>query len=152
MQLIKNTLSDNAPFVPEIENESEKIHELARTLEGCYDNDNKIFSIKCRNCQSLLKRFGWKGNIPSTKNAVKNIQKTYGGDWEWLENISGLTGHNGRHFVLTAWYLYGIHGIFMENISGLTGPNGRHFVLTAWYLYGIHLLVSLMLKLYSPDI
>ena len=94
----KNTLSDNAPFVPGIENESEKIQELARTLEGCYDNDKKIFSIKCRNCQSLLKRFGWKGNVPSAENAVKNIHKTYGGDWEWLKNISGLTGLNGRHF------------------------------------------------------
>ena len=99
MQLIR-THSDNAPFVPEIKNESEQIQELARTPEDCHNNDSKIFCITCRNCQSLIKCFVWTGNIPSTENAVKNIHKTYGGDWKGLKNIQGLTGPNGGHFCI----------------------------------------------------
>ena len=73
------------------------IRQIAKTYPHYYNAQNPAYSANCKSCQRANKE-----PISSSGhgNHFKSVKICYGGDWDWLAKLLGLTGPNGKHFCM----------------------------------------------------
>ena len=81
----------------DLETCAKNIRLIAKTYPHYYNTQNQAYNSNCRSCKHANKEA-----IGSEEhgNHFQSVKICYGGDWEWLARLLGLTGPNGKHFCM----------------------------------------------------
>ena len=95
--VLENTSQLQLTKTPDLTTCTRGIRQIAETYPHYYNAQNQGYNANCKSCKRANKE---PLSINGQVNHFKSVKICYGGDWDWLAKLLGLTGPNGKHFCM----------------------------------------------------